>query len=569
MQKSEKKNYIREYYQQICDGKIIASKRIKQQYKYLVDELDNPNMLGDNWEFDIDLATYPIEFIEKLCKQSKGTKIGETIKLELFQKAKIQAIYGFVDKKTKFRRCRETATIEGRKNGKTTESSGLSLFNLMADGEGGAEVYFVATKKDQAKKGFTECKHMIKQSPSLSKHLMSRQSDIYFSKTFSTMQALSSDSNTLDSLNSSYVTIDELHAIKNRDLYDVMQQSIQARDQPLINITSTNGFHRETIFDDQYEMYCNILDNANGFHYDGTVLAFLYELDDPTEWMNPDCWIKANPGLGTIKKYKELQRNVERALVDDKYRRTVLVKDFNIKQSSENAWLSWEELNNDETFEISEMNFSYGIGGVDLSSTTDLTAAKMLCKRPNDKKIYVLSKYFMPESLFDERCKETEGGSDNVPYRIWEERGLITLTEGNKVDYHYITDWFRKLQDKYGIYLYKCGYDPWGSTYWINDMKLSFGEEVMVPVIQGAKTFSNPMKDLKADLKSKLIVYNNNPIDKWCLSNTNTKTDENNNIRPTKGQNQRKRVDGTFALLDAYTVYYNDKEEYSNYIGEE
>ncbi len=561
-----KKNYIKEYYEKISTGKINACKRIKQQYKLLVDELDNPGIYGDNWIFDLDYASYPIEFIEKFCKQSKGNKIGKNLKLELFQKAKIQAVYGFIDKNTKLRRCRETATIEGRKNGKTTETSGLSLNALMADGEGGAEVYFVATKKEQAGKGFVEASHMVSQSPELRRHLTKRRSDIYFEDTFSIMQALSSDSNTLDSLNSSYVTIDELHAIKNRDLYDVMQQSMYAREQPLLNITSTNGFNRDTIFDDQYEMYCNILDNANGYKYDGTVLAFIYELDNPEEWTNEECWIKANPGLGTIKSLDELRRNVERAKVDDKYRRTVLTKDFNLKQSSENAWLSWEDLNNEEKFNIEDMGFTYGIGGVDLSSTTDLTSAKMICKRKDDNKIYVISQYFLPEELFYERCKASENGRDSVPYRIWQERGLITLTEGNKVDYHYITDWFKELQEKYNIYLYKCGYDPWASTYFINEMKVNFGENTMIPIIQGPKTFSNPMKELAADLKAKLINYNNNPIDKWCLSNTVQKSDENNNIRPMKGTNQRKRVDGTFSLLDAYTVYYNNKEEYDNYI---
>ena len=230
-------------------------------------------MLGDNWKFDIDKATYPIEFIEKFCKRTQGTNIGEPIKLALFQKAKIQAVFGFVDKKTGFRRCRETATIEGRKNGKTTESGGLSLYALMGDGEGGAEVYFVATKKDQAKKGFVEAQNMVKQCPALSKHLKKRQTDLYFGLTFSKMEALSSDSNTLDSLNTSYGNIDELHAIKDRNLYDVIKQSMSAREQPLLNIMSTNGFHRDTIFDDQYELYDNILYEKNGFKYDGTILS--------------------------------------------------------------------------------------------------------------------------------------------------------------------------------------------------------------------------------------------------------------------------------------------------------
>lgn len=560
------KNYIREYWEQISTGKIKTSKKVLKQYEWLIRELDNPNLLGDNWTFDIEKATYPIEFIEKFCKRTQGTNIGEPIKLALFQKAKIQAVFGFVDKITGFRRCRETATIEGRKNGKTTESGGLSLYALMGDGEGGAEVYFLATKKDQAKKGFIEAQNMVKQCPIIGKHLKKRQTDLYFEMTFSKMEALSSDSNTLDGLNTSYGNIDELHSIKDRNLYDVIKQSMSAREQPLLNIMSTNGFNRETIFDDQYELYDNILYEKNGFNYDGTILSFIYELDDSDEWLDEDCWIKANPGIDIIKSREELRANVERAKIDDKFKRTVLVKDFNVKQSSENAWLSWEDLNNEETFDIDEMKFTYGIGGVDLSGTTDLTSAKMLCKKRDDSKFYVIQMYFLPEDLFEERCKLSEKGNDNVPYKIWHDRGLLRLTEGNRIDYHEITNWFRELRDKHGIYLYKCGYDPWGSPYWIDEMKAEFGEESMEQVIQGPKTFSNPMKNLKADLQKKLINYNNNPIDKWCLSNTVEKKDDNDNSRPVKGRNQRKRIDGTMSLLDAYVVYDRHKEDFENMV---
>ncbi len=534
------KNYIREYYEKIINGEIKTSKKVIKQYEWLIKELDNPKLLGENWIFDVERASYPIIFIEEFCKRTQGSNIGKPIELALFQKAKIQAVYGFVDKITGLRRCREVATIEGRKNGKTTESGALSLYALMGDGEGGAEVYFVASKRDQAKKGFVEAQNMIKQSPELGRHLDKRRTDLYFPMTFSKMEPLSSDSNTLDGLNSSYANIDELHSIKDRNLYDVIKQSMTAREQPLLNIMSTNGFNRETIFDDQYELYDNILYEKNGFKYDGTILSFIYELDNPEEWLEEENWIKANPGLDIIKSRKELKANVKRAMIDDKFKRTVLVKDFNLKQSSENAWLSWEDLNNEDTFEIESKGFRYGIGGVDLSSTTDLTSAKMLTKRKGDSTEFIIQMYWLPYDLFEERCKLSEKGNDNVPYKIWYERGLLRLTEGNRINYHEITEWFKELRDKYGIYLYKCGYDPWGSSYWVDEMKTEFGDDSMEPVIQGAKTFSNPMKNLKADLQKKKINYNNNPIDKWCLSNTVELRDVNDNVRPIKSKNQRK-----------------------------
>lgn len=560
------KNYIREYYEKIINGEIKTSKKVIKQYEWLIKELDNPKLLGENWIFDVERASYPIIFIEKFCKRTQGSNIGKPIELALFQKAKIQAVYGFVDKITGLRRCREVATIEGRKNGKTTESGALSLYALMGDGEGGAEVYFVASKRDQAKKGFVEAQNMIKQSPELGRHLDKRRTDLYFPMTFSKMEPLSSDSNTLDGLNSSYANVDELHSIKDRNLYDVIKQSMTAREQPLLNIMSTNGFNRETIFDDQYELYDNILYEKNGFKYDGTILSFIYELDNPEEWLEEENWIKANPGLDIIKSRKELKANVKRAMIDDKFKRTVLVKDFNLKQSSENAWLSWEDLNNEDTFEIESKGFRYGIGGVDLSSTTDLTSAKMLTKRKGDSTEFIIQMYWLPYDLFEERCKLSEKGNDNVPYKIWYERGLLRLTEGNRINYHEITEWFKELRDKYGIYLYKCGYDPWNSSYWVDEMKTEFGDDSMEPVIQGAKTFSNPMKNLKADLQKKKINYNNNPIDKWCLSNTVELRDVNDNVRPIKPKNQRKRIDGTMSLLDCCVVKERHKEDFENMV---
>lgn len=202
-------NYILEYWDQIERGKVTVSKRIKQQYKRLVDELDNPK---DPWVFDEKLANRPIQFMEAFCKQSKGEWLGKSIELQLFQKAKFQAIFGFVHKDTKYRRCREALTIEGRKNGKSCEISAIGTYMLIADGEGGASVACVASKKDQAKIVFNEAKNMISQSPLLSKYVKKRKSDLYCPLNFGTFEPLASDSNTLDGLNIHAGIIDKLVA---------------------------------------------------------------------------------------------------------------------------------------------------------------------------------------------------------------------------------------------------------------------------------------------------------------------------------------------------------------------
>lgn len=552
-------NFIQEYFSRIESGDVVACKRLWRQYKKINDELINPR---EPWVFDLDRANQPIEFIERFCKHSKGKWIGKPVKLELFQKAKIQAVYGFIHKDTRFRRCREVFTLVGRKNGKSTEKAATGNYMLIGDGEGGSEVYSVATKKDQARIVFSEAVNMISQSPALSKHIKKRKTDLYFPVTFSKFEPLASDSNSLDGLNVHSGIIDELHGIKDRNLYDVIKQATSAREQPLIDMITTAGFVRECIFDDIYDYACKVLD---GVVDDERFLAFIYELDDRSEWTDFRCWEKANPGLGTIKSYDELAANVERAKNDASFLPTVLTKDFNVRETVSGAWLTFEQANNDATFDMEEVRDRYGIGGVDLGATTDLTFAGILIMKPDSDQKCLIGQGFMPGDTIEQRSKE-----DKVPYDKWAQRGLITLCPGNKVDYRYVTDWFIRMRDEYGIIAYWNGYDSWNSPAWIEDMESRIGYKNkfdLLPVIMGAKTLSAPMKELKADLSSKGINYNNNPLVKWALTNVAIEVDKNENIRPIKGKNQRQRIDPAVSLLIAYTVLMNNLEDYKALIG--
>jgi phage terminase large subunit-like protein len=559
MRKRKPKTYIEEYWQQIESGQVTACRRLIQQYQKLIDELKHPR---DPWVFDIERANQPIEFIERFCKHSKGKWIGKPVKLELFQKAKIQAVYGFVHKDTGLRRCREVFTCVGRKNGKSTEKAATGNYMLVGDGEGGSEVYSVATKKDQARIVFSEAVNMVSQSPALSKHVKKRKTDLYFPVTFSKFEPLASDSNSLDGLNTHNCIMDELHAIKDRNLYDVMKQSMAAREQPLLDMITTAGFVRECIFDDIYDYACKVLD---GVIKDDRFLAFIYELDERSEWTDFRMWEKANPGLGTIKSYEELAANVERAKHDPNFLPTVLTKDFNIRETTADKWLTFEQANNEETFDIEELRDCYGVGGVDLSATTDLTYAVIIVMKPGSDKKYIIGQAFMPGDTIEQRSKE-----DKVPYDIWAQRGLITLCPGNKIDYRYVTEWFQYMKDEYGIIAYYCGYDSWNSPAWVEDMENRLGyknKNNLLPVIMGAKTLSAPMKLLGADLSSKDIVYDNNPLMKWALTNVAIEVDKNENIRPIKGKHQRQRIDPAVALLIAYTVLQNNLEDYKGLIG--
>lgn len=281
-------NYIKEYYNKISIGEIIAGKKVIKIYKRLLEESENNSL---SFYFDEEIGERPINFIETFCKQAEG-EIGKPIKLELFQKAYIQALFGFLNRDTNTRRFNETMFLVGRKNGKTTMLSAIALYMMIADGEGSAECYSVATKKDQASKAFKSAVAMRSQSPEIRAIVNKRRTDMYMPSTFSSFEPLSSDSDTLDGLNAHLVIIDELHAIKDRNLYEVMKQSTSSRRQPLVVMITTAGTVRECIFDDIYAYANNVLD---GTVKNDAFLPVLYELDKTEEWKDIKCWAKANP----------------------------------------------------------------------------------------------------------------------------------------------------------------------------------------------------------------------------------------------------------------------------------
>lgn len=541
-------DYITEYLEAIKAGKCIVSKRCRRQYEKLVDDINNPK---DGYIFDQERAERPIQFIERFCKHSKGEWAGKSLKLELFQKAFISALFGFVDKKTGYRKYRETLLYVARKNGKSVLLSGLALYMLIADKEAGAEIYSVASKKDQAKIIYEETFNMIRQSPDLIQVVKKRKSDLYFNLTFSKFQPLGKNSDTLDGLNSSLVIIDELHSIKDRNLYEVMKQSQSARRQPLLIMITTAGTIRECIFDDMYKYACGVCD---GTIDDPHFLPIIYELDSKDEWLDPMKWEKANPGLNHIKKLDDLISKVARAKQSPRDLTGVLVKDFNVIQTVASTWLTFEDVDNPETFNIEDFKGYYCIGGADLSRSGDLTAATLLFMDKNEKR-YVTQMYFLPKDNFEQRVHD-----EKIPYDKWLEAGLLRLCEGNSINYSDVTAWFMEMVEKYDVTPAWIYYDPYSAAYWVQEMQ-SNGFN-MVKCFQGVKTLSLPMQQLGQDLAAKKINYNNNPLLKWCITNTGVKTDVNGNIQPIKATSPKYRIDGLASLLDAYVGLLDHYNEY-------
>lgn len=551
-------NYVRDYSEQILRGEIVTSRRVKAVYARMVEEMERGQTDPTYpYVFDEDAGERPILFIETFCKQSQGA-LGAKLELELFQKAYIQCLFGWLEKETGCRRFRETMLLCGRKNGKSTLLSGIALYMLIADHEGAAEIYSVATKKDQAKIVLTAAVNMVKQSPELRAVVKKRRNDIYFPATSSTFAALASDSNTLDGLNSHAVIIDELHAIRDRNLYEVMKQSTSSRRQPLVVMITTAGTVRECIFDEMYTFACEV---ADGEKRDDRFLPVLYELDAREEWTKPEMWIKANPGIGKIKQYKTLAGFVDRAKNSPADLPGVLCKDFNIRETGGSTWLSFDVIRNDARFEMSEVYNTYAIGGCDLSATTDLTAATLLIRRPKDQTVYVLQQYFLPEVRI---ARLEEKNTNEAPYRLWAERGLLTVCPGNRVDFSAVTAWFVMMREKYKIDAYKVGYDRALAGYWVDEMKAN--SFTMEPVAQGPFTWSQPMREMGAALADKRVNYNANPILRWCLTNTAVKKTGLNNIQPVKITESR-RIDGAVSLLNAWVIYVKYFEDYMYNVG--
>lgn len=552
-------NPILEYWEKIENGEETVSNKIYRTYKKLVNNIKNPG----EYFYSPKRGNHILEFAENYCRHSKGKFGGKPVRLELWEKAHLAAIFGFVDIEGN-RKYRESILIVGKKNGKSLLASIVGLYMLVADGEPGPEVYAVATKKDQSRIIWLESKRMTKKSPSLLKRIKPLVGELDSDFNDGVFKPLASDSDTLDGLNVHCVLMDEIHQWKQgKALFDIMADGVSAREQPLVYITSTAGTIREDIYDQKYdeaEMVINGYDDPEGYK-DEHFIAFIYELDNRREWTEERCWKKANPGLGTIKNRRTLKDKVEKAKKNPLLVKNLICKEFNIRETSSEAWLTFEQANNTETFDLKKLKPRYGVGGVDLSSTTDLTAAKVLFKVPNDERIYVLSMYWIPEDLVEKRIAE-----DKIPYDIWIEKDYVRTCRGNKISYRDVKAWFVEIQEQHDIYLSMIGYDSWSAVYFVEDMMEYFGKTTMIPVIQGKKTLSQPMKCLGADLENNLIVYNNNPVDKWCLCNTAVDIDKNDNIQPIKTSKPRRRIDGTAALLDAYVVLQNNINEYMSLI---
>ena len=542
-------NYLLEYVSEINKGNIIVGKELKTTLDRLVEDLNNPRYI-----FDEKPGQLRIDFIEKFCKHTKSPFNGMPFLLELWEKAMLQVAYGFKMADTKLRRFNEVILLIARKNGKTTFVAGIDLAEFFLS-SGGVDIVCASNTNDQASILFEEINNMREQSKALSKENRSRKNIffIYSPKNKNKIKKLSAQSRNLDGYNIEVGCIDEVHQMSDSKVYDAIKQSQSTKKEPLMFIITTEGNIVGGFLDKKLE-YCRKM--LKGEIEDERVLPWLYTQDSEKEiYENKSSWQKSNPSLGNVKSITYLEDVMNKSKNDLSTRLTMLCKDFNIKQLESGTWLSFDDLNNETKFDVDILKDNYAIAGVDLSSTTDLTAAIILVVKDNKK--YVIPHFFMPSDVLDKRMQE-----DNVPYDIWVKKGYITLTDGSQNDFSKVTEWFLHIVRDLDIRPLWVGYDPWNSQYWVNEMdEAGF---TMEKVRQGVYSLSEPMKQLEADLKNKDVIYDNNPILKWCLANTQAKVDINGNIQPSKLNSKYKRIDGAVALIIAYSVLNRYKKEYEN-----
>lgn len=556
---------ILEYYERIKSGAEVVSRKIARVYRKLAEDLGGSvGADGTVYHYSHSRANHILEFAENYCRHSKGKLGGQLVVLELWEKAMLAAMFGFIDDEGR-RRYREIILIVAKKNGKSLIGSIVGLYLQVGDGEPGAEVYAVATKKDQAKIIWGEAKRMVNKSPELRRIIKPLVGEMDCAANESVFKPLASDTDTLDGLNVHGALMDEVHQWRDGvALYDIIADGTTAREQPMVLITSTAGVVREDIYDNKYEYAEKVIlgyDDPDAGIVDDHFLPFIYELDSREEWEKEECWKKANPGLGTIKNIRQLRDKVARAKQEPSLQRNLLCKEFNIRETAGGSWLSFDDLNNETLFDVRELKPRYGVGGADLSSTDDLTAACVIFMLPGFPEIYVIPMFWIPENSVERHIR-----TDKIRYDIWIEKGWVRTCPGNKINPDVVWEWFVEIQEEYDIYLNIVGYDSWSAEMWANKMKQTFGDKTMHPVIQGKKTLSNPMKMLAKDFEAHRIIYNNNGLLKWCIANTSVDEDKNGNIQPIKNRRPTQRIDGLAALLDAYTVLQDNLDDYLSVI---
>lgn len=541
-------NWIFKYHEAIQKKEVIVGVWVRLCFEILT-----TGLLNGEWEFNEKKANKAIKFIENFCHHSEGRS--DLLHLELWQKAIVSAIFGIMDKTTGYRQFREVFIIVARKNGKTLFAAAIAAYMTYVDEEYGAKVYFLAPKLDQADLVYDAFYQIVQSDDELDSITKKRRSDIYIKAFNTSVKKIAFNSKKSDGFNPQLVVNDEMEAWpgdQGLKQYEVMTSALGARKQPLIISIATAGYVNDGIFDELFKRATAFL---KGNSREKRLLPFIYMIDDIEKWDSIEELKKSNPNLGVSVSVEYYLEQIEIARNSISKKVEFMTKFCNIKQNSAVAWLDyWDVMkcvHEEKPLSLEDFKGCYCVGGIDLSRTTDLTAASIVINR--DGINHIFTRFYMPQKRYEVAINE-----DNTPYNIYRDRGFLFISGENQVDYKDVYNWFIELVKVYKIKPLKIGYDRYSANYLVEDLKTAgFHTD---DVYQGTN-LTPILHEFEGNLKDGLFNFGDNSM--LAAHFLNVAVDINLNdsrMKPVKIE-KRMRIDGAMSVFDALTMvskYHNE-----------
>lgn len=560
--------YLLDYREAIRKGEILAGCEMIDTLDHLIEDLENPE-----YRYDTAKAELIISFIECCCKLTVAPFYGVPFKLELWEKAFIEVSFSFqiqsIDTGKWVERFQECLLLIARKNGKT-EFIAAILFALLILGGMGVQIVCSGTNDNIASICYDTIDRMRLLVDPNSVDTWKNQKGIKCTVNNNFIFKLSDSSRGKEGRNIDVAGLDEIHELQDDGIYKPIQQSTGVKESYKIFMFSSEGFTNDGFLDNKLKEYRKIISGEDRTESAKRKLPWIYTMDSEAEvWeTNEDginrAWQKANPSVGAIKKWSYLRDRVDEARSSKADRAFVLCKDFNFHVSNSTQWLDKSDYDYIADFDIEEFRGSYAIGAVDLSETTDLTAAKVMLRRKDDGKKYILSHYWLPQRKIEEDDDSLAGAR----YLEWAKAGMMTICDGNDNDLSLVADWFYSLQQKYGITLLWCGYDQRFKRDWVARMEYygwRDGEELMM-INQSPKILHTANCQVEADLKSR-VIQGLNEVDKWCLGNASLKVNSVGESLVVKIDNMKsKKIDGAVVLVILQETFNRFKSDWNDYL---
>lgn len=553
-------SFLLEYHGRIEAGEIIVGRELWMELEQLKEDI-----VTEAYLYNTDDALLRMNFMENCVRLTKSPFYNKPMILMLWQKAFIEATYSFKMSDTLFRRFKKILLLIARKNTKSETCSALGLSEFFLGNEG-ADIVCSSNDDNQASIIYDsiDTMRLLVDPEELDTH---RNQRFLLNKNTNTkIFKLSDRTRNKEGRNIDVAFLDESHEMKDNIIAKSIEQSQSLKDEPLFINLTTEGFITDGYLDNELKKARAIINGEDDGIMAERTLPWLYTQDSEAEiWQNRASWVKSNPSLGIVKKWEYLDEQVDLAKNSKADRIFVLSKDFNIKQNSAVSWLNLEDYDYKAVYDLEDFRGCICLGAVDLSETTDLTSAKILLMKPEDKTKYIHTKYFIPESKLEDADDKLAGAK----YKEWASEGYITITEGNDIDLSIVADWFYSLYKDYNIKLWRCGYDQRFAKDWINRMEMygwSKASGDLIMILQNAQTLSNAIKLLEADFSHQLINYNDNPVDKWNLGNAALKVNDLGQCLIVKSE-PNKRIDGAVCKAILYEMYRQNRTEFREMIG--